>query len=119
MRRSSDPEVRRNATTAVSIECLHETAARDAVSVSLDGVQQIIASPANGQLAKSMQSLRNNDSTMANGLENETSKEALELTPLTGSAGNLKASDSTVSLPNRVRYPKIDSTGVHIISCRV
>lgn len=98
MRRSSDPEVRRNATSPVSIESLDETAARDAVSVNQDGVQQIVASPANGQLAKSMQSLRSNNNGESTQNVDDMTKESLELTPL-------KASDSTVSLPNRVRYP--------------
>lgn len=108
MRRSSDPEVRRNATSPVSIESLDETAARDAVSVNQDGVQQIVASPANSQLAKSMQSLRSNNNGESQNVDDMT-KESLELTPL-------KASDSTVSLPNRVRYPRLTLLGILLLS---
>lgn len=102
MRRSSDPEVRRNAAAATTIESLDEASARDAVTVTQDGVQQIVASPANSQVAKSMQS-----STTS--VVDEDNKEAVELTPLNGGPGsqpNLKVSDSMVSLPNnnRVRY---------------
>lgn len=110
MRRSSDPEVRRNATSPVSIESLDETAARDAVSVNQDGVQQIVASPANGQLAKSMQSLRSNNNGESTQNVDDMTKESLELTPL-------KASDSTVSLPNRVRYPRLSILGILYYSC--
>lgn len=101
MRRSSDPEVRRNAAAATTIESLDETAARDAVSEQ-DGVQQIVASPANSQVARSMQS----STTSIVGGGDDSNKEALELTPLKGvnSQPSIKASDSMVSLPNnRVR----------------
>lgn len=100
MRRSSDPEVRRNAAAATTIESLDETAARDAVSEQ-DGVQQIVASPANSQVARSMQS----STTSIVGGGDDSNKEALELTPLKGGAQpSIKTSDSMVSLPNnRVR----------------
>lgn len=120
MRRSSDPEIRRSASKGVvSIESVDEAAARDAVTVSSDGVQQITS----GQ-SKSMQSLRNGDAVaIGNGqLLNgslkslrELEQDAVELTPLTGTGGPSgggsgsalaavkAASDSTISLPNRVR----------------
>lgn len=121
MRRSSDPEVRRNASMAVSIESLDETSARDAITVNRDGVQQIVATPspsgANGQLernSKSVQSLRsigdsgagvvaggpgnghllNNGSlkSLRGSVEGEMGgKDAVELTPLTGSASPASA----------------------------
>lgn len=99
MRRSSDPEVRRNAAAATTIESLDETAARDAVTVTQDGVQQIVASPASKSMQSSTTSL----------VDDGSGKEAVELTPLNGGIGgsqtNIKASDSMVSLPKtRVRY---------------
>lgn len=125
MRRSSDPEVRRNASMAVSIESLDETSARDAITVTRDGVQQIVAtpSPANGQLernSKSMQSLRsigdsggagvvaggpgnghllNNGSlkSLRGSVEGEMGgTDAVELTPWTGGSAS-PASTATVS----------------------
>lgn len=100
MRRSSDPEVRRSASAAVSIESLDETAARDAVSVTRDGVQQIVAAPSPAphgpQLernSKSMQSL--GEASAANGHVlngsshkslQEAGADAVELAPLTGGA---------------------------------
>lgn len=136
MRRSSDPEVRRNATQATTIESLDETAACDAVTVTQDGVQQIVASPSNGQLTKaSMQSL-NNLSPSASDELNETmmnSNEAVEMTPLNGGGGGVgcgltNAKDSIVSLPNggaagtgggnRVRYPiiAIHTNHTHLVN---
>lgn len=118
MRRSSDPEVRRNAGTATTIESLDETAARDAVTVTHDGVQQIVASPSpNAQAAKSMQSSTNSVTDDRDLPVNV--KDGMELMPLNGGGlipngggvgGEHKLSESMVSLPqNRVSdVPKIN-----------
>lgn len=110
MRRSSDPEVRRKAAATTTIESLDESAAQDAVTVTQDGVQQIVAN-GGGHLMKSMQSLHEASTASVD----EGPQETVELTPLHGgsvggggSTVSLRASESMVSLPkSRVRYPTL------------
>lgn len=122
MRRSSDPEVRRSASAAVSIESLDETAARDVI-VTKDGVQQIVP-------ASSLQSLRSNAAAassssangdvgsgnghLLNGVDAKAAaiagKDAVELVPLTGG--------SVATVRNRKSFSKsVPGAGKTVLDC--